>query len=546
MAQFTAAGPASTNPPPLCELQRAHTPLRRAQFLSELQRHPDKAWVTWLLNAIDHGVAIGYTGPRRSRQTRNLASAAVHPEAIDKELHKELAAARILGPYAELPLPLLQCSGLGVVPKKGGKWRVIMHLSAPVGSSINDHISREQFSLQYASVDDAIRLVLRQGPGALMAKVDLQSAFRMVPVRREDWELLGFRWNGEYYVDTCLPFGLRSAPFLFNQFALALRWMLLHNYHIDTIQYLDDYFLTGPAASLQCQQAVATMRGLCQRLGIPIAHNKLEGPATRVTFLGIELDSVQQVVRLPVPKLRELLQEPDLWLRNHTSRSVTKRDLLSIIGKLAFAARVIPAGRFFLRRLIDRSTTVRRLHHHVRLDASTREDLLWWMRYLPTWNGTTKFLEPTWTPAQDLELFTDASGSWGFGAYFAGAWLSIPWTSSQQRRPIHWKELFAIVVAASTWAHNLSGRRIRFQCDNLAVVHAWQNKSAKEPSLLALLRDLFFVAAQHNFTVSLAHIPGSANSRADALSRNQLSRFFSISPQADAHPTQPPPGLLGP
>ncbi len=228
----------------------------------------------------------------------NLASATVHPEAIDKELHKELAAARILRPYAELPLPLLQCFGLGVVPKKGGKWRAIMHLFAPVGSSINDHISREQFSLQYASVDDAICLILRQGQGALMVKVNLQSAFRMVPVRREDWEPFGFRSNGAYYMDTCIPFGLRSAPFLFNHFALALCWMLLHTYHRDTIQYPDDYFLAGPAASPQCQQAVDTMRGLCQRLGIPIAHHKLEGLATRVTFLGIQLDSVQQVVRL--------------------------------------------------------------------------------------------------------------------------------------------------------------------------------------------------------------------------------------------------------
>ena len=46
------------------------------------------------------------------------------------------------------------------------------------------------------------------GKGALMGKVDLKSAFRMVPVRRQDWELLGIKWKEAYYVDTCLPFGL--------------------------------------------------------------------------------------------------------------------------------------------------------------------------------------------------------------------------------------------------------------------------------------------------------------------------------------------------
>lgn len=538
------AGPAPPNPPPLRELLRAHTPLQRTQFLRELEHHPDKAWVSWLLHAIDHGVAIGYDGPRRPRETRNLASAAAHPEAIDKELHKELAAARVLGPYAEPPLPRLQCSGLGVVPKKSGKWRVIMHLSAPAGASVNDYIPRDQFSLQYASVDDAIQLVLRHGPGALMAKVDLQSAFRMVPVRRQDWELLGFKWQGAYYVDTCLPFGLRSAPFLFNQFALALHWILKHNYGIDTIQYLDDYFLSGPPSSPLCMHAVHTMLALCKRLGIPVAFDKLDGPSTIITFLGIELDSEQQVVRLPAAKLEELRSELDTWLRDHTSRSVSKRDLLSIIGKLAFAARVVPAGRLFLRRLIDLSTTARHLHHHIRLNKASRADLQWWADYLPKWNGTTQFLEPTWTPAHDLELFTDASGSWGLGACFGNAWLAFPWTPSQQRRPIHWKELFAILVAATTWAPALSRRRVRFQCDNMAVVNAWQNKSAKDPTLLALLHKLFWVAARHNFTLSLTHIPGKLNDRADALSRNQLTRFFSLSPQANPYPTKAPPELL--
>lgn len=144
---------------------------------------------------IDNGVSVGFTGPRIPRLSRNLIFAAKHPEVIDREI-QELQVARIHGPYAERPLPNLQCSGLGVFPKKNGKWRVIMHLSAPTGSSINDHIPKEDFSLCYSSVDDAIRLVLEHGPGALMAKIDLRSAFRMIPVHRNDWELLGIHWKG--------------------------------------------------------------------------------------------------------------------------------------------------------------------------------------------------------------------------------------------------------------------------------------------------------------------------------------------------------------
>ena len=86
----------------------------------------------------------------------------------------------------EKPFVNLRVSGLGAAPKKNGKWCVILHLSAPYGASVNDGISRDEFSLNYSSVDDAVRLFLKHGVGSLIAKVNLKSAFRMVPVRAED------------------------------------------------------------------------------------------------------------------------------------------------------------------------------------------------------------------------------------------------------------------------------------------------------------------------------------------------------------------------
>ena len=177
-----------------------------------------------------------------------------------------------------------------------------------------------------------------------MAKVDLKSAFRMIPVRKEDWELLGMEWNGHFYFDKCLPFGLRSAPFLFNQFAQALSWMMRHNYGIQHhVHYLDDYFLVGPADSTQCASDVAMMLSLCACLGIPVAEDKLEGPGTHITFLGILLDSSKQELSLPPGKLHEIQSLLETW----HSKKCMKRQLLSLIGKLAFAAKVAPAGRFF-------------------------------------------------------------------------------------------------------------------------------------------------------------------------------------------------------
>ena len=201
------------------ELSRAATPLRHSHFKSELTHHPDKAWVSRLLSGITYSINIDYMGPREPMDAHNLLSTHMHPYIIQAQLQKEVDVGRIRGPFTVRPLPSLRCSSLGVVPKKGNKWRMILHLSTPFGSSTNDSISRESFSLQYSSVDDAVQFLVSLGPGTRMAKADLKSAFSMIPVLPQDWELLYMQWQGAYYFDTCLPFGLRSAPFLFNQYA---------------------------------------------------------------------------------------------------------------------------------------------------------------------------------------------------------------------------------------------------------------------------------------------------------------------------------------
>lgn len=537
----TQAGVAPTAAP---ELIRAHTPLRHSQFESELANHPNKALVSKLLKGIRQGVNIGYRGPRGPTNTRNLASAHKHPEVIESELLKEVNHGRIKGPFNERPLPALRCSGLGVVPKKGNKWRMILHLSAPFKHSINDHISKDDYSLQYTSIDDAIRILSSLGPNAPMAKVDLKSAFRMIPVRPEDWELLGMYWNGQFYYDTCLPFGLRSAPYLFNQYADALAWILQNNHGLHwLIHYLDDYFLAGPPGSSSCADHLQSFLETCDKLGVPIAMDKVEGPTTTLTFLGLELNSRTKQISLPPDKLNDILTELQVWLHR---RKATKRQLLSLIGKLAFAAKAIPAGRMFTRRLISLSTRTRRLHHRVRLNSQARADIQWWLTFLPSWNGTARFLDSHNTEAPDLELFTDASGTHGCGAYYNGEWFHYPWQSHQQLSPttsIQWQELFAILAAALTWGHHWGQKRIRFHCDNEAIVLAWQNMSSKHPRLLELFRKLFLHAAQHNFTVTFQHLPGKYNRLADALSRQQFSLFFSLAPQAAKVPT-PTPGVL--
>ena len=104
-----------------------------------------------------------------------------------------------------------------------------------------------------------------------------------------------------------------------------------------------------------------------------------------------------------------------------------------------------------------------------------------------------------------MNLFTDASGTLGYGAYFNGAWFRGDWLPHQKppMRSIQWQEFFAIVAAACTWGHLLQGQRITVHCDNMAIVQAWSNQSARHPGILHLLRTLFFITAKHGFIVRL-------------------------------------------
>ena len=122
----------------------------------------------------------------------------------------------------------MHISRFGVIPKKSqpGKWRLIVDLSHPDGLSVNDGISSALCSLSYASIDKAADIVLRLGRNTQLAKLDIRSAYRIVPVHPEDRWLLGMSWRGKVYINTVLPFGQRSAPKVFNTIADALEWIM--------------------------------------------------------------------------------------------------------------------------------------------------------------------------------------------------------------------------------------------------------------------------------------------------------------------------------
>ena len=95
-----------------------------------------------------------------------------------------MARGRVAGPFPSPPLPNLQVSSFGVIPKKGqpGKWHLIVDMSSPHGSSVNDGIDRDEFSMHYIHLDQIINMIAKHGPGALIAKFDVEAAYRNIAV----------------------------------------------------------------------------------------------------------------------------------------------------------------------------------------------------------------------------------------------------------------------------------------------------------------------------------------------------------------------------
>ena len=126
-------------------------------------------WLTYDARNVNWSI----TGELRYFAT-NLQSASQQPKVIDTTLTEECKAGRILGPFQHPPLRNFHTSGLGLVPKHDGGWRIIYHLSAPQNFSINDFIDPSLYFLSYCTIDDAYRITNTLGPGALMSKIDLK------------------------------------------------------------------------------------------------------------------------------------------------------------------------------------------------------------------------------------------------------------------------------------------------------------------------------------------------------------------------------------
>ena len=528
-------------------------------------------WRTWLgfdysslhplesaeiLRGITHGVRVDFTGPRETnRRCTNHPMTDEHRDKVSAVIAADVVAGKKAGPFAAPPFAHFWCSPIGCVPKRGtDKVRVIHDLSHGSPASVNDFIEYREHHL--GSFDDAMDAVRRLGRGCWLVKLDVEAAYKQVPVDPADWHLLGFTWLGQYYHERTLPFGLRSSCRKWDLYATALHHFMQKHLGIHcTVHYVDDFLFVVRDLADATARRDAALR-MCAQLGVPMSPKKTEGPVTRLTFLGIEIDTEAMEARLSQERLEELRSSLSVWVTRDTA---SIQEFQSLAGVLNFVCRVVRPGRVYLRSIIAQVTTLQRLARKSRsgsgavaraermrqhtLHPDVRADVAWWYHSLAQWNGVGILYDLEWTASTKLELHTDACTT-GYGALCGTQWFQGLWTTDQlaaarrtDRESMPFLELLALVLAAATWGPSWGGRRILFHCDCQPVVQAAGKLSSAQPDMHHLIRQLHSIAARYGFDFRVEHIAGAVNVSADALSRYAMPAFRAASPSAAQLPS---------
>ena len=185
------------------------------------------------------------------------------------------------------------------------------------------------------------------------------------------------------YIDTCLPFSLCSVPKLFNVLADLLEWILREHGVSLLLHYLDDYLTMGPLQRQICLQNLRLLIEVHAMLSIPLALEKVEGLSTTLEFPGI-LPCME--ARLPVEKLTRIQATTQQLLRR---KSVTKHEILSLVGLLQHAAKVVRPRHTFVSRMYSVAASVQELDYFTRLNKEFQSDVHWWHIFLKDWNGVS-------------------------------------------------------------------------------------------------------------------------------------------------------------
>ena len=485
--------------------------------------------INYLVNGLRHGFDIGFS--KQITNTFAPNSNAVHRRShILKDLiDKELAHGRFLGPFSSPPFNQMHVNPLNFVPKKTpNTFRLIDDLSLPKGSSTNEGIPRSRCTVSYPTIQnlvDALLHFVKSGYDPHLFKMDMKSAFRIIPMSPRCFPLLVVEFQGFFYIDAFLPMGCAASCRIFQEFSEAVAFLTrMYSGVPFLLNYLDDHIGLVLSDLHGFSQYEAT-RTLWRLLGIPWSIDKDEPPARCVMGLGIDIDITKRELRLPQEKIDKGLKAIAKVLARPC---ISLKQIQKLHGYLNYCASIISVGRAFLKPL---SHLMRGCHTFpITVPPYILADLRVWETFLRHFNGKVMMQSSLWDEESALCLETDSSGSWGCGAMFLQEYFSVKWPTGLPVTNLARLELYPIVLAMEVWVERMANQRVLIFCDNEATVHILRKLKAEDPLTHGLVRHFALCCLRRNIIFRAKHVPGVMNKGPDALSRGQLHKFHAMFP----------------
>ena len=339
----------------------------------------------------------------------------------------------------------------------------------------------------------------------MVRKADFNAAFHLFPISPFDLILLGFTLDDQFFINSTMVLGACSSCRIFETFVTAMEWAIKKRSQLDSItHYLHDFFLAH-AMFTGCKELMGQFEDLTEFVGAPLSPKKTEGPTTCLTFLGMQLDTVNQTISIPNIKCQEAVELIMEALNAEKGKAIVSY----ICGKLQFVVKGLSAGWVFLRRLynmqklvlpISKRYSVYRPNpkHHLKLSQGTCKDLNMWLTFLPEddydKDQAVPFLHLL-KGLHSLELYTDSAGlaKLGFGCTLRGQWAFGRWSLAffKHRKPsITFLEFLTVVLAVDTWAEEMSSSQILVMLDNQSVIQFINKVTSKCKWCMSLVRHL--------------------------------------------------------
>ncbi|OBZ78926.1 hypothetical protein A0H81_01330 [Grifola frondosa] len=457
---------------------------------------------------------------------------------IKSYINEQVTLGRMTGPYTRtevekiLGTPFVS-SPLAVVEKPGsaGKWRLVQNCSYEDenGISVNSQINSDDFPTKWGTAAQVAEIVATAPLGTQAASLDIDSAFRNLPVFPAHKAFLVIQCEeGVFYIDHVVPFGITSGVGIQGEPMDAVVDVLEAHEIGPNRKWVDDLF---------------NFRFPTAPLGVPWHQTKCKDYAFEAVYVGFLWDLWNRTVSLPEVKRLKYVAKLTAFVEKARDGRVSQKDTMSINGTLSHITFIYPRGRSYLTNLCAFIASFRNKHAPRYPPRSMISDLTWWLQTLGV-SGVRRSLTPR-GPLKDIGIWVDASTDWGIGIIVDGRWAAWKWRlpTAQWKthgRDIGWAEMIAVELAAR-FVEQLGYKDsdILVRGDNSGVVGAvtrgrsrnfQANESIRRTEVLSMSLNIYFRLEYVNTKVNKAD-PVSRGKPDPSMAR--LPVLFTLPPELE-------------